>query len=142
MPELAQQNSEFWRPDLENRSTAPVAIVPDRRTCAECNTEYVSGSRFCYVCGTERYPQGAQVNASRKTATWRELRVLGLSLPSLVAFSVGVCFLVAAVVTGLIYTASTVLDWQAVQVWRMQWLLAASAAFLAGILLKRNADGS
>ena len=38
--------------------------------------------------------------------------------------------------TGLVYTAATVLDWQAVQIWRIEWLLAAIAAFLAGILLR------
>jgi len=42
----------------------------------------------------------------------------------------------AAVGTGLVYTASTVLDWQAVQIWRIEWLLAAVVAFLGGILLK------
>jgi hypothetical protein len=37
----------------------------------------------------------------------------------------------------LVFTATTVLDWQAVQVWRIEWLLAAAVAFLAAILLKR-----
>jgi hypothetical protein len=36
------------------------------------------------------------------------------------------------------YTAATVLDWQAVQIWRIEWLLASAAAFLAGILLKKT----
>jgi len=40
--------------------------------------------------------------------------------------------------TGIIYTAATVLDWQAVQIWRVEWLLAAIGAFLVGILLKRT----
>jgi hypothetical protein len=35
------------------------------------------------------------------------------------------------------FTAGTVLDWQAVQIWRVEWLLGAAAAFLAGILLKK-----
>jgi hypothetical protein len=62
---------------------------------------------------------------------------LGLSIGSLVAFTVGILCTIAAIVTGLIYTASTVLDWQAVQVWRIEWLLAGLVAFAAGILLKR-----
>ena len=53
----------------------------------------------------------------------------------------GVLCVLAAIGTGLIYTASTTLDWQAVQVWRIEWLLAAVVAFLAGILLK-TAGGS
>jgi hypothetical protein len=62
---------------------------------------------------------------------------LGLPTASMVAFLVGVGCVLAAVLTGVIFSASTVLDWQAVQVWRIEWLLAAVAAFLAGILLKR-----
>jgi cytosine/uracil/thiamine/allantoin permease len=52
------------------------------------------------------------------------------------ALIAGVVCALAAVGTGLIYTATTVLDWQAVQIWRVEWLLAAIVAFLAGILLK------
>ena len=44
----------------------------------------------------------------------------------------------AAVATGFVYTAATVLDWQAVQVWRIEWLLGAIAMFAAGVLLKRR----
>ena len=55
---------------------------------------------------------------------------------SIVALIVGIICTLAAVGTGLVYTATTVLDWQAVQVWRIEWLLAAVVAFLAGILLK------
>jgi cytosine/uracil/thiamine/allantoin permease len=61
---------------------------------------------------------------------------LGLPLASVLALFVGVICALAAVGTGLIYTATTVLDWQAVQIWRIEWLLAAIVAFLAGILLK------
>ena len=61
---------------------------------------------------------------------------LGLPLASLVALVAGVICTLAAIGTGLIYTASTALDWQAVQIWRIGWLLAAVVALLAGILLK------
>jgi hypothetical protein len=47
---------------------------------------------------------------------------------------------IAAIGVGFVFSAATVLDWQAVQVWRIQWLLAAVAAFVAGILLKRTAS--
>jgi hypothetical protein len=46
---------------------------------------------------------------------------------------------VAAVMTGLVYSANTLVDWQAVQTWRIEWLLAAAVAFIAGILLKKDA---
>ena len=46
--------------------------------------------------------------------------------------------LLAAVLTGVFYQVQSVLDWQAIQVWRIQWLLAAIAALLAGLLLRRR----
>jgi hypothetical protein len=33
--------------------------------------------------------------------------------------------------------AKTLVDWQAIQFYRAEWLLAATAAFVAGILLKK-----
>ncbi len=63
---------------------------------------------------------------------------VGLPTPALVAFLAGFACLLAAVLVGFIFSANTVLDWQAVQVWRIQWLLGSATAFLAGILLKRG----
>ena len=64
---------------------------------------------------------------------------LGLPLASVVAFFIGMVCAIAAAATSLLYSASTLLDWQAVQIWRMEWLLAAITAFVAGILLKKKA---
>jgi len=50
----------------------------------------------------------------------------------------GCACVVAAVVTGLVFTASTVVEWQAIQLWRIEWLLAAIALFGAGMLLKKQ----
>jgi hypothetical protein len=44
----------------------------------------------------------------------------------------------AAVAVGIIYSVQTLADFQAIQSWRMQWLLAALVAFAAGILLKQS----
>lgn len=63
---------------------------------------------------------------------------LHLSVPSLVFFLMGLACMVGALLTGFVYRPSTVVDWQAVQAWRIEWLLAATAAMLAGILLKRK----
>jgi hypothetical protein len=38
----------------------------------------------------------------------------------------------------VIFTARTPLDWQAVQLWRIEWLLAGIAGFAAGLLLKKT----
>jgi hypothetical protein len=34
-------------------------------------------------------------------------------------------------------TAKNFVDWQAIQLYRVEWLLAATASFVAGILLKK-----
>jgi zinc-ribbon domain len=61
---------------------------------------------------------------------------LGLPTASLVAFAVGVGCVAGALLVGLL-TAKTYVDWQAIQFYRAEWLLGATAAFVAGILLKR-----
>jgi hypothetical protein len=63
---------------------------------------------------------------------------LGQSNASLVALILGCACVIAAVVTGFVFTATTLLDWQAVQLWRIEWLLAAVAMFAAGFLLKKK----
>ena len=68
-------------------------------------------------------------------------RALGLSTASLVAFLVGmVCLIMAGIAVGMIYSVQTFNDFQAVQLYRMQWLLGAIAAFAAGLLLKKSPD--
>jgi hypothetical protein len=66
-------------------------------------------------------------------------RWIGLPTASLVAFVIGVCCVAGALAVGLI-TAKTFVDWQAIQFYRAEWLLAATAAFVAGILLKKPSD--
>jgi hypothetical protein len=44
--------------------------------------------------------------------------------------------MLCAALTGVIYKAHSLMEWQAIQTWRIEWLLAAAAALLAGILLK------
>lgn len=134
-PRLEQ---EFWRPPMHS------VEVQETRTadvCSRCHSEFVVGSRFCHVCGAEREPQpeysGGSV--SRYLDFHLITGALGLTAASLIAFIVGIACVAAALATGLMYTASTVLDWQAVQIWRIEWLLAALVAFAAGILLKRTA---
>jgi len=55
---------------------------------------------------------------------------------SLIAFLLGLGCVAATVAVGLIYSVQSLADFQAIQLWRVQWLLGAIAAFLAGILLK------
>jgi len=129
-------HGEFWRPPLGTRQEAMTGIQTE--SCAGCGTEYIAGSRFCHACGIERAPQAAahHFQWARFLNIPRLQERLGLPLASVIALSVGTLCTLAAIGTGLVYTAATVLDWQAVQIWRIEWLLAAIAAFLAGILFK------
>jgi hypothetical protein len=61
---------------------------------------------------------------------------LGLPTASLIAFAIGVCCVAGALLVGLL-TANTLVDWQAIQFYRAEWLLASIASFVAGILLKK-----
>jgi len=60
----------------------------------------------------------------------------GLSTGSLIAFVLGLACIAGALLVGLL-TARTLVDWQAIQFYRVEWLLAATASFVAGILLKK-----
>ena len=63
----------------------------------------------------------------------------GLSTGSLIAFIVGVACVAGASLVGLL-PVKTVVDWQAIQFYRAEWLLGATASFVAGILLKKPSD--
>jgi hypothetical protein len=62
---------------------------------------------------------------------------LGLTTASLIAFLVGTVCIVGALAVGVVFSARTLLDWQAIQIWRIEWLLGAVSAFIAGCLLKK-----
>ena len=68
-------------------------------------------------------------------------RNVGLSTPSLIAFLIGLGCVLGALLVGLL-TAKTLVEWQAIQYYRAEWLLAATAAFVAGILLNSRRPNS
>ncbi len=133
---------EFWRPPTEVARAQTPAEGGLVQVCDRCGTEFLMGSRFCHVCGMERDPklQRPRFEIAKWLDIHRLQQALGLSLGSLICFIIGIICALAALGTGLVFTANTVLDWQAVQIWRVEWLLAAVAALLAGILLKRSAN--
>ncbi len=67
-------------------------------------------------------------------------RWIGLPTPSLIAFILGLGCVVGALAVSLFYKASNMAEFQAIQMWRIEWLLAATASFVAGILLKKPRD--
>lgn len=62
---------------------------------------------------------------------------VGLSTASFIAFVVGMACVAGALLVGLL-TEKTLIDWQAIQMYRVEWLLAATASFVLGILLKKQ----
>lgn len=130
----AQQ--EFWRPPL-SRSDASV----NADSCRRCGTEFMVGAAFCHICGTNRHRAVSLQNVSwtKYLSSIRSLefsavrRWFGLPIPALCAFLLGAAFLVFALAVGLINA-----EFEAIQFWRIQWLIAACAAFLAGILLRNR----
>jgi len=133
---------EYWRQPAQ--PTGAVEAPPRTRgqlVCARCGTEFIMGARFCHVCGSGRESSAGSAMARRWARILDFTRIrdgLGLSLGSLIAFIAGLGCILAAIATGFMFTATTFQDWQAVQIWRMEWLLAGAAAFLAGILLKKG----
>ena len=137
---------EFWRAPLPVPVEASSVALADR--CHGCGTEFLMGAGFCHACGGPRQAgssSGIERVSWRRYFSWtRHLEFhaiqgkLGLPTASLIAFLVGAGCLAGAIGVGLVFTTNTVLDWQAVQLWRIEWLLGATASFLAGILLKRS----
>jgi len=64
-------------------------------------------------------------------------RWVGLPTAALIAFIIGLGCVVGALAVSLFYKASNLAEFQAIQMWRIEWLLAATASFVAGILLKK-----
>lgn len=132
---------EYWRPPAQpaHAMEAPPSMR-GQLTCDQCGSEFLMGARFCHVCGSERESLADAGAAARWAQILDFTRIregLGLALGSLIAFIAGIGCILAAIATGFMFTAATFQDWQAVQIWRIEWLLAGAAAFLAGILLKK-----
>src|SRR5262249_52109929 len=107
---------------------------------SNCGTDFLIGSRFCYMCGNDR--QAVPADTASRLPSWFDIvslqELLGQSTPSLVALILWFACIVSAIVTGFRFIATTLAHWQAIQLWRIEWLLAAIALFVAGILLKKK----
>jgi hypothetical protein len=142
MGEVANQvQHEFWRPPMQHAAPDAAASQEFIETCRRCGTEFIVSSRFCHACGATR-PELNPASRALQIPGLSELSALGerlgLTPASLIAFLVGTVCLVGALAVGVVFSARTVLDWQAIQIWRIEWLLGAVSAFLAGCLLKKS----
>src|SRR5205823_3589988 len=117
---------------------SPLATAP---MCAKCGADYVLGSRFCHVCGAGRDESTGERSfgfAEKLAFVTRIPQMLRLSMISTVLFAIGTFCAIAAIAVGFIYSAQTLVDWQAVQIWRMEWMLGSIIAMLAAVLLKNS----
>jgi hypothetical protein len=78
------------------------------------------------------FPRWMQYLHFHKIQAW-----VGLPTASFIAFMIGLGCVAGAIGVSLFYKASNLAEFQAIQMWRIQWLLAATASFVAGILLKK-----
>jgi hypothetical protein len=69
-------------------------------------------------------------------------RWVGLPTAPLIAFMIGLGCVAGAIGVSLFYRASNLAEFQAIQMWRIEWLLAATASFVAGVLLKKPSDSN
>jgi hypothetical protein len=67
---------------------------------------------------------------------------VGLPTAPFIAFMIGLGCVAGAIGVSLFYRASNLAEFQAIQMWRIEWLLAATASFVAGILLKKPSDSN
>jgi hypothetical protein len=135
-----EERQEFWKPSVTPRQEASPAEATEQ-VCQECGTDFILGSRFCYACGSDRNANlaNATVTGLQSWVDFASLREsLGQTTGSLLALILGCVCVIAAIVTGVVFTATTLLDWQAVQLWRIEWLLGALAMFAVGFLLKKK----
>lgn len=142
---VREAHQEFWRPPVNQATGSEMA-----EACRRCGTEFMVGAAFCHICGAGRHRSGAPSSESL-TKHLEFLRAIelgkvkawfGLPIPSLCAFLAGVAFLIVAVSVGFVDVHDNISDFEAVQLWRIEWLMAACAAFLVGILFKNQKSES
>jgi len=137
-----QAQYEFWRPPLPaSEAVAHRESSEERSATCRCGTEFLVSSLYCHACGVRRPGQAVSVSHALEIPGLAELAALGVRLglttPALIAFLAGVLCVVGALAVSVFFSARTLLDWQAIQLWRIEWLIAAVAAFAAGCLLKK-----
>jgi ribosomal protein L37E len=138
---LRDAPQEFWRPPVITPASGELA-----ESCQRCGTEFMVGAAFCHICGAGRHRSVSSTAGSwmnyfgfLRAIEFSRIRAwFGLPLPCLWSFLIGVGFLIAAVSVSFIQVGDSLSGFEAIQLWRIQWLMAACAAFLVGILFKNS----
>jgi hypothetical protein len=138
-----QLSQDYWRPAPsagKEFQTQGLHAPGSPAYCTICGTQYAAGARFCHLCGLTREDDPHTNKRAGLIMDRLDLEHIrertGLSTISLALVSVAAIFLLATAMTGFVYNTSTIAEWQAVQTWRIEWLLAAAVALLAAILFK------
>lgn len=131
-PKPSSGNSEGARDAAKSGAKSPVR----HDLCHHCGSEFVVDSPYCRMCGRGREETVRPATAGFHALHFYQVRRrLGLTTSAMVCLIVGLMCIGAAIVTGFVYSAGTLIDWQAIQIWRGEWLIAAGVAFICGILL-------
>ena len=140
---VPNSHQEFWiRPATAPLSETAGSGGESLKSCVHCATEFMAGSRFCYLCGAKRELDATSKPWVRHHSFAQLIGIrhlqqsLGLSIPSLSAFLAGIGCLIETLRAGFVFRAENYVDFQALPLVRIEWLLGAIAAFLAGIVLK------
>lgn len=140
MAQLAKTaTDDYWRPanSEAERHARPFLFA---NVCSRCGMDYTVGARYCHFCGNLRYPLPETETGKQEESGkgWRQR--LGLTLPSLMLFVIGATCL--AVVLGMAVippTPRNLAEVNSIQFARIDWLLAAVASMLGGLVLKKKA---
>jgi hypothetical protein len=120
-------------------SASEVVALPDRSATCRCGSEFIVSSLYCHACGAKL--PGINAGRTFEIPGRAELTSLGerlgLTTAAVTAFVLGIFCMVGALGVSLFFSARTLADWQAIQLWRIEWLLAAVASFVAGCVLKK-----
>jgi hypothetical protein len=132
-----QQREEFWKPLPGPKLHSETASTSERLVCSHCHSDLMLGARFCHNCGADQQFATAEtplLPVHQKIAG--RLQANGFGPATVVALILGIACLIVAVSLGFLYKVTTLSDWQAIQLWRIEWLLGALALFAGGILIK------
>lgn len=137
MAQLAKTGTDdYWRPaNYEaERHARPFLFA---NVCRRCGMDYAVGARYCHFCGDQRYPPPETETAKPEESGngWRQR--LGLTMPSLMLFVIGATCLAVTLVLAVI-PAHKLDIVNSIQFARIDWLLAAVAAMLGGLVLKKK----
>jgi len=122
------------------RPTPVKATTIDAAAMAGIWTRNVARARI-WVKGLAASRQKISVPGWLRYLEFHEIQLrIGLPTVSLIAFIIGLGCVAGAIGVSLFYKASNLAEFQAIQMWRIEWLLGATAAFVAGILLKPSSN--